>query len=190
MIPSYKTYADVTTEPITLVQAKDYLNIEAACTTFDTLITALIPAARQKIEAVTNYKLGVATIDVIFERVVGELFLEIGNIATIDSVKYYDGANELQTWAASKYEADMNTAPVLFRPAYNITYPTLYRRYDAFTVRVTTNTLYPKPLLQAMYLTLGHWFENRQNVVVGHSANEVPQTAGYICDIYALKTLR
>jgi hypothetical protein len=190
MAVAYKVYADVTTEPITLIQAKDYLNIVSTCTEFDTLITAMIPAVRQKIEGATNIKMGAATIDCIFDDTEPEMFIEIGNVATVDSVKYYDTANQLQTWAAENYEYQLNSAPVLFRAAYNVTYPNLRDRYDAFTIRVTTSATYPKPLIQALYMTLGHWFENRQDVVVGHSVNEMPLASAHICKMYGLTIFR
>lgn len=41
------------------------------------------------------------------------------------------------------------------------------------------------PLIkQALLLTVGHWYENRQNVVVGNQANEVPMTANAILKLF------
>jgi len=32
----------------------------------------------------------------------------------------------------------------------------------------------PEPLLQAMKLLVGHWFENREGVLIGVTARELP----------------
>lgn len=41
------------------------------------------------------------------------------------------------------------------------------------------------PLIkQALLLTVGHWYENRQNAVVGNQANEVPMTANAILKLF------
>jgi uncharacterized phiE125 gp8 family phage protein len=45
----------------------------------------------------------------------------------------------------------------------------------------------PKHLLQAVYLLVGHWYENRETVIVGMTANNVPmavQALLSICSVH------
>lgn len=190
MIGKRRLITDVTTEPLTLTQVKSWLNIETACTEFDTMLTELIPVARHKVEDVTNFKLGEATLEFVFSRFDSELWLEIATIGSVASVKYYDGLNDIQTLDAELYETQLIEFPYMILPVYNVTYPLTFSRHDAVIVRVVTGTDYPKPLLTAMKMILGHWFENRQDVVVGHGATEVPQASQDLMNIYKLQILR
>ena len=186
----YKLITDVVNEPLSLDDVKDVLNLDDECTEFDDLLFAYITAAREMVEAQTNYKLGVATIDCIYERFRPELWMEVANIATITYVKYYDGDNTLTTLAAADYETDLVSFPARIRPVYASTFPDTYTRYDAVTIRVVTSGEYPAPLLTAMKMIIGHWYENRQDVVVGHTSTEIPQTSQFIMDIYKLPIMR
>ena len=186
----YKVYADMVDEPLTLDEVKDTINIDTTCTGFDDLLFSYITAARQIVEAQTNYSLGVKTIDIYLDAFPQEIAVEVAPIATLSHVKYYDGANAIQTLSGLAYEADLLPFPARIRPAHGYTWPSTYDRYDAVTLRVVTSTGYPKPLLTAMKMIIGHWYENRQDVVVGHQANEIPQTSRHIMDIYRLHTLR
>jgi hypothetical protein len=55
-----ETVTDLTTEPVTLIQAKDYLHIDGSDD--DTVITALITTARQMVEGFSGYSFGAKTL--------------------------------------------------------------------------------------------------------------------------------
>ena len=40
----------------------------------------------------------------------------------------------------------------------------------------------PFAIIQAVDLTIGHWYQNRQEVVVGRIATEIPMGAKYLLD--------
>jgi len=186
----YKLITDVANEPLSLDDIKDVLNIDDECTEFDDLLFSYISGARHLVESQTNFKLGVATIDCVYEKFKSELWMDIGNIATVDYVKYYDSDNVLTTLAATEYEADLISFPARLRSVYNVSFPSTYTRYDAVTIRVTTSEDYPLPLLTAMKMIIGHWYENRQDVITGTIAVVIPQTSRYIMDIYRLPLMR
>lgn len=186
----YKVATDIATEPITLAQAKIYLNVATTCTEWDSLITAFITAAREVVEARTNRKLGVATIDCIYDRFYPEMWIELAEVASIESVKYYSAATTLTTLAPAAYEYSLYEHPVLLRPVNGSSFPSTFKRYDAVTIQVKTGTNYPKALITAMYMIIGHWFENRQDVITGHSVNEIPQTSIDLCQLYKYTILR
>ena len=45
------------------------------------------------------------------------------------------------------------------------------------------------PIIQAVYLTIGHWYENRQSVIVGRQVNEMPMTSKYLLDQYKVQVI-
>lgn len=186
----YRLVTEIEAEPLTLADAKQVLNVDENCTEFDELLQGYITAARQYVESKTNYKLGVAVIDCIFNKFESEMWLELAPIDEIDYIKYYDSANELKTLAVNTYESSLIEFPGRVKSVYGTSFPVSYIRYDAVTIRITTSDCYPKPLLTAMKMILGHWFENRQDVVVGHSANEIPLTSQHLCEMYRLPILR
>ena len=52
---------------------------------------------------------------------------------------------------------------------------------------VTINSTLPQPLKQAIMLIVGHWYENRQDVVTGTQVNEIPETSKWLIDRYRLQ---
>lgn len=187
---NYKIATDVTSDPITLAQAKIYLAVPTTCTEWDAMITAFITAAREVVEARTNRKLGVATINCVYDKFYPEMWMELAEIATVESVKYYSDATTLTTLATSAYEYSLNEFPALLRPVNGTSFPGTYTRYDAVTIQVKTGTNYPKALLTAMYMIITHWFENRQDVITGHSVAEIPQTSVELCQLYKYTIMR
>jgi len=186
-----KLITDVAVEPVTLNQMKDWLSIDSTCTEFDAMLTAQLPVARRMVEDLSGYKLGLSTVDFLFPSFSGELWLEQGGVDAVTYVKYYDGKNELQTLETEAYVTQLVEQPAMVFPEYNYTYPVTYTRWDAVQVRVTTGaTGYPQPLLTALRMIVAHWFENRQSVVIGHGANEIPLTSRHIIEIYKLHVLR
>ena len=67
MIREIKFTSESTTEPITLSEAKAYLQIDSGITGNDTLITSLIKAAREKLERVGNLSLIDRTVTVLVD---------------------------------------------------------------------------------------------------------------------------
>lgn len=179
----YKLVTDCA-DPLALVDVQHYLN--ADCDGDDDLIEGFITAARGMVESKTNWKLGEATIDFIFTRFHREMLCE-AMVGSIVSIKYYDQENDIQTLAAADYESSLTEFPATVKI---LAIPATYSRLDAVTIQIKTTTAYPKPLLVAMKLIIGHWYENRQDVVTGHSANEIPETSNAICNVYKLSVLR
>jgi hypothetical protein len=42
----------------------------------------------------------------------------------------------------------------------------------------------PLPIKQAMYLIIGHLYENRQDVVTGTQVHEIPDSSKYLLESY------
>jgi len=79
----------VITEPVTLTEAKDFCKVDIG--TDDTLITALITAARQQCEAYTAVGFVVHDIVTIVNNINGEIYIPYGPMIAINQVTNADG---------------------------------------------------------------------------------------------------
>lgn len=108
----------------------------------------------------------------------------------ISSVAYYDTANALQTLASSVYTVPADEEPASVRLAYAQTWPSVYDREDAvsvtYTVGATAATDVPAPLRQAVLLLAGHFYENREAVLVSAISKEMEFTVTALCAPYRL----
>lgn len=176
-------------EPITLTEAKAHLRVDDSDS--DDYITALISAAREDAELFCQrafvqrrYRL---TLDRFpFSRDC-PLYLPMSPVVSVDHIKYYDTDSTLVTWSSSSYLVDTSQVPARITPIVDETWPTdVERRIAAVQVQylagysadAASPTDYaanvPKSVKQGMLMHLGHLFENRQDVVVGRIATEMP----------------
>jgi uncharacterized phiE125 gp8 family phage protein len=160
------------TEPVSLDDAKLHLRVDID--TDDTLINALIIAARQHIENVLNRSLITQTWDLWLDEFPGDDYIELPKppLSSVSSLKYYDTSDTVATWAAANYFVDTKSEPGRLCLAYGITWPTTTLR-DFNGVDITfvagygAATAVPKPIKQAMLLLIGHLYEHREAVTTG-----------------------
>jgi uncharacterized phiE125 gp8 family phage protein len=171
-------------EPVSTTEAKLHCRIDG--TAEDTLIAMLIQAARELAENETNRALitqaWTAYLDA-FPKV-GYLYLPKPPLGVVNSVKYYDYDGVLQTMPSTSYDVGMTgTTPAKLCLAQNAYWPTSIRqRPDAVRIEFTcgygaAGSAVPASIRAAMLLLIGHWYENREAVVTGTIATEIPQSA-------------
>ena len=113
-------------------------------------------------------------------------------VSAVTHVKYYDSDNTLQTWDTANYDTDLKGKPARITLANNATFPTVYDRTNAVEIKFvagyasTSATGFPKQLLNAMYLIIGHLYENRQDVIVGSIVTEMKKGADSILRQYRI----
>lgn len=154
----------------------------------------LIPAAAAEAEAATHRQLITATWELTLDRFphYGQpIELPLGELQSVSSIKYTGAAGAEQTWAAADYRVDEMKEPALVWPAYGEIYP--ITRYEDAAVRVrytcgygAKHTNVPALLREAMLLVVGHLYVNREAVVTGTIASELPLSARHIFERYAL----
>jgi len=107
-------------------------------------------------------------------------------LASVTHVKYYDTSNALQTLSASVYTTPSFHEPACLALADGQSWPSIYTRDDAVQIEYVTGVTAPEntpaKLRQAVQLLVGHWFANRESVIVGTNAMEVPLAAMALCD--------
>jgi len=191
-----KVITPSTTEPVSLAEAKLHLKLDTD-TTDDTLVTALIKAARELAEDYCRRVFMSSTYELYLEDFPDcdddkELAIDLltAPISAITSIKYYDTLNVLQTLDSSTYELDDVSQPCRVLLKYYKVWP--YGRGTSNSVIIryvagyTSAATVPASIKAAMLLIIGHLYENREDVVVGRQVNELPKGSQYLLNPYRL----
>lgn len=157
-----------TVEPVTLAEAKKQLEISQSDTAHDDQLTLLIQAAREQWEHDTDSCCLTQTLSVTLEEWEDdEIYLPKRPVQSITSITYYDTANTQQTLSTSVYSLDAACRAV--RLKYMQIWPPIVDRWDAVTVTYvagyTSTTTVPAIVKQAILLLVGHYFENRDQLL-------------------------
>tara|TARA_R100000388_G_scaffold39921_2_gene30816 strand:+ start:2872 stop:3504 length:633 start_codon:yes stop_codon:yes gene_type:complete len=179
------------TEPVTLSQAKAHLRVENSVD--DTYITTLISVARSICENYVGYLL--ANNDSLFyylDKFPDNEVIYLNGVAFIDSgttvIKYHNKNDVLTTFSATNYIVDEESIPSRIFLKEDSSFPdTTTSRPSAVRIEFeagSQGTQVPKAVYQAILMTIGHLYENRQNVVVGARGYELPMTAEYLLNPY------
>lgn len=177
------------TEPISLAEARLHLRLDTsgspASHPDDALVTALITASRQHVEAVT----GRALITQTWEQqhadfpVTDRIGLAVGPTLSVTSVRYHDIAGTLQTLDSTVYRVLLpvgdHALPATVELVDGKQWPAVATRSDAMQIRFVagygaSGSAVPAPLRSAMLLLVGHWYEHREAVNVGNITSELP----------------
>lgn len=170
-------------EPVSLTLAKAQIGL-VDDTSRDTLITGYIKAAREWVENYTGHILVQREVTDSFDRFTRYLELSKRPIVTVDEVAYTDTDEAQQTY--SGFVAGITGRyPVRVYPAHNDWWPSTLANSQ---VIVTYTSGYeageePQPLIQAMLLLVGHWFEHRA-AAEQQAPTEVPFAVLSLCDQY------
>ena len=189
---SYKVKVAAAELPVTLDEPKNHLKVDVSAD--DTLITNLIKAATSSCEEYTNRFFITTSLNQY-----GDVWADISELfkspaKTITSIKYYDEDNVLQTLSSSIYLLDVAVMPSRIGLQPNQSFPTIANRINAIDVAYEVGVDDPgnvdNGIKQAILLTIGHWYANRESVVVGRQVNEVPMAAKYLLDQYKIQVVR
>jgi uncharacterized phiE125 gp8 family phage protein len=160
-------------EPLTLSEAKAQCHVDTMDD--DTLIIGLISAAREWCEKMDWRAYVTQTLELWLDYwPAGAIIVPRPPLQTVESVEYYDIGDNAFTLSDSKYIVDAVSQPgrIVLRTyeTWPITYPVL-RSANGICVTYTAGygmaVDVPQRIKQAMLLLVGHWYENRENTVVG-----------------------
>lgn len=136
----------------------------------DSLLAALITAAREYCEGYTGRALATQTIEAYPERFCGDIELPRPPLQSVASVKYKDGESTETTLAEDDdYLVDVDSVYGKIVTPYNKNWPT-FTAYPVNPIRVRYNAGYsdtdpiPQTIKLAMLLLIGHWHKNREAV--------------------------
>ncbi len=162
--------------PVTRDEAKAHLNIDASDN--DTLIDGLIAAATDYLDGWTGVLRRCLVTQTWRQDFAGFsrcMRLPLAPVSVVDSVTYLDAAAAVQTVQPADYtlQSDESGAFVRFNNDYAI--PGV--RAQGPAVSVTYQAGYasiPASLRHAILLSVGHWYENREAVIVGAAVAPLP----------------
>ncbi len=177
---------------VSLAEAKTFLRIDSDYDDDDTYITNLIDVATSVVEEFTRRRLISQTFNIFYDEFPSYIDLQIGEVASVTHIKYYDTSNSLQTLAASNYDVDTKIRPGRIYESENGDFPDTFERPNAveveFVVGATAGEV-PAPIKQAMFIVIGRYYENRQDVVTGTIASELPLMVNHLLTPYRLLEL-
>ena len=174
----------------TTTEAKDFLKVDT--TADDTLIDSLIKAATQSCQIFTNRYFLTTTVTQYSDKWDGIYTLYKSPVFGITHIKYFDSNDTEQTLASSNYILDNVSQPARIGIAVNGTLPDLADRINAVHVEYkvgygVTSDLVPEGIKQAVLITIGNWYENRQTVITGRTATELPLSSQYLLEQYKIQ---
>lgn len=186
-------------EPITLQEAKDHCYVTSVDIDVEATLTDAIAEAREYCQGHT-WQIIVAGI---YEYRIdsfpnGREILEIDKypIVSVDSVEYIDTDGNIQIINNSNYVADTYSYTTRIKPEED--WPTVKDQPFAITVSLTAGYDDSSPrfecpgnIKRAVKLLVGHYFNNREVVVVSEGrsvdAKEVPMTVKALLDMESLR---
>lgn len=183
------------TTPVSLTEAKAHLRVDF--TDDDALITALIGAATSHAERFT----GRAFIDQTWELTVDEFpdnEIEIPNPPLIEvvSIKYDDGDGNEVPLDADEYVVDDQSEPGWVLPSSEGVWPSSFDGINAVRIRYRAGYLnsdspqtenVPADIKAAIKLYIGTLYANREHIVIGQTAMQMPWACEALLRPYRVK---
>jgi len=190
---AYKVVTPATSNPLTLTETKTHLKVDT--TADDTFITNLIRSATSSAQEYTNRFFIATTI-----QQYGDKWEDISNlfkspVASVTVIKYVDPSGSLQTLSTDVYFVDDVNKPARIGLKPNQSFPEIIDRLNAIYVEYVVGIAagpdeVDEGIRQALLLTIGNWYQNRQAVVTGTIATELPMNAKFLLDQYKIQVCR
>jgi len=206
-----------TDEPITLEEAKAHLRVTHSSE--DDYILALVTAARSMIENETHRALMSQTLEYTLDYfepplIYGQAIalrrptvIELPRppLRSVSLVTYLDGSGATATLHDTTGSPQVDDALVLVNvlddrlpggiaPVANGPWPATYDQLGAVAIRYVAGygadgAGVPMPLIQAMKLAIGHWFEHRESVSETPSIAELPMGVQFLLNPYRVLSI-
>lgn len=168
------------TEPVTLAEAKLHLRIEDAITADDTLVSALIVAARQWVEQYLHRSLVTQTWRLKLDAFPDTDTIVLGrpSLLEVSSVTYVDADGDSQTMSTDDYSVDADHFPGRILLGFGKSWPSTRVQPNAVTVTFTSGygnaAAVPDAIKAALKLVIGDLYANREGSIVGVSHTDNP----------------
>lgn len=167
---------------VSLAEAKAHCRVEASDD--DALIAGYVEAASALLDG-PGGRVGRALVQQTWQAECGALTgrtpfrFPVVPLIALSSISYYDRDNASQSLSAGSVTVYKEDDRAWMVPDIGTAWPAMYARPDAITVTWTagygTASDVPQNIAQAARLLIGHWYENREGVVVGTSASQLPE---------------
>lgn len=166
-----KLLADAAEEPITLDDAKDHLRVDG--TDEDALIMAYIKAARRQCELVARRAMVTQSWELALEAWPAGCYIQLPYppVQSVTSLTYVDSTGVASVMSSADYVVDTYRQPGRLVLGYGKSWPSVtLRPGPSIVVRYVAGYGAPKDVpetyKQALKLLVGHFYENREAVVL------------------------
>lgn len=198
-------------EPVSVVDAKAHLRVDI--TADDLYIGGLVTACRELVEEHLQRKLITQTLELTLDRFPPSsfflplhhdhsfdhgrdpsIYLPRSPVSSVTSIQYIDDAGVLQTLAASEFKVDLKSLVPRIVPAFGKEWPTTRAEINAVTVKFVAGygadgTFVPKPIIHAIKLCVGTYYDPVRATVIVGSASKLPDAADALLGPYRVATL-
>lgn len=169
-----------TSEPVTTAEAKSHLRVDISDD--DTLIDTLVASARQMFEGVNGRALFTQTWTLTLDCWPSRSYIVLPRppLASVTSVTYIDDNGDSTVWDSANYIVETGRTPGRLHLAEDVDWPSVSLRQAspitiAYVAGWATTGAIPQRYKQAILMLVGHWYENRENVIVsGAVPKDVP----------------
>ena len=166
-------------EPVTIDEAKAQTRLDEADDA--TLLPGMIAAARRYVETLSRCQLVTATYTYKLDAFPSDRTIRIPRppLQSISSITYIDTGGDSQTLDATVYDVDADSEPGRVSLAFDQVWPATRNQDNAVTITFVNGfgaaSAVPDTFKHAIRLLVGHWWENRESVVVGTVVAELKQ---------------
>ncbi len=179
--------SDPASEPVSLAEAKAQCRVEHSDD--DAYISALVAAARMRVED----DLGIVLVSHQWRLTAdgfpcggGRIEIPRTPLISVESVAYVDVNGDAQTMDAAGYR--VIAAMGVIEPTLNGSWPSTAAVTGAAVVEFTAGygvaASVPGPIKQAIKLMVGHWYRNRESVVMGTIVAPLPHGVDWLLGPY------
>ena len=183
----FRVTAGAIAEPVSLAEVKVHVKIDEEETVEDDLLCRMITAAREYCEKYTGRSLASKTVEYGIDSFHSEISLPYGPVASVESVKYKDSnGNETTMTENTDYLVDTDGGRIILPKGKSWPSFTPYP-YTPIKIAYTVGTVAPEGCKQAMLLLIGHWYANRESVLVGSISKEIEYATKALLDQYRVR---
>ncbi|MEM1421825.1 MAG: head-tail connector protein [Pseudomonadota bacterium] len=184
-----ETITPAAAEPVTLAEAKAHLRVDHGDE--DGLIEALISAARADIETRTRHRFITQTVRLTMSGFPCRIRIPLWPVNSVIQVAYRDEADAEIVLDPGAYTLIKDRRPREVGPAYGHTWPIPRPHWNSVTMDVVVGhgddgAAAPPDLIAAIKLTLGHLYENREDLVAGVTVQPLSRGAEALLTPHAL----
>jgi uncharacterized phiE125 gp8 family phage protein len=180
-----KTSSVTASDIITTADLKGHLRVDHSDE--DTLIEALRGAAIEYCENYCNISLGDVTAVMYLDRFFATWEIPVGPVVSIESITWNISADTTETLDTGNYYVDVKRSPA------RVSIINAPQVYDYVHNGVQVNFTYgypeasiPTAIKHAIRLLVGHWYENRRQVIQANSY-EVPMGVHALLNTYRIE---
>lgn len=169
-------------EPVSITQVKSHLRIENDFQTDDEYLIHLIGTARRYVEDIIDRTLVTTQWTMVLDSFpVDEIELPrppVSKIETATVVNYVSEQGSVLTLSDTLYRVDRDATPGILSNNYGLCYPSTLDDTGAVTISwyagYGDSTKVPPQIKHAVLMLVGHWYGNREPVVVGTIVSNLP----------------